>query len=245
MKTTETIRDQRIKAIIDNFSAMSGTRFVGIRDYKSVKSGEVCDHVVNANFRYGKAIETTVKTLNLLTDSDFDAITKKYGVTNHEGEKYGSNAGARKYLSEGKRPKEGTKARIAVMNGVKETKLLKTVRNEIIEAFKANSDDTTRSVQSQAQIDAYTRVTNGVKQCNKTERYHIWAMAHWKGQPTVKGEYKDSTPTIEGAQKIAIERYCKNKYGIHAMPTMKYRSFVVEEGQLAEVNSTGETFTFI
>jgi len=235
--------NKKIQSILESFNALNGTKWVGIKKYVSVKSGEVANFVVNANFNYGNAVNTSVEILETLTDADFSAIADRYKVVNHEGEKYGSNAPAREYLATGKIPKEGTKARIKCLEGVHETKTIATIVAEMIAQFKANQDEETRSAQSIAQREKYDHVAKSVKQHKETKRLHIWAMANWK-EVLEEGEYSDSTMGIEASQKNAIERYCKEVLN-KQLPTTKYRNFVVEDNQLSEVAISGETFTFV
>lgn len=231
-----------IQRILANFSALNGVKFVGIKKYVSVKTGEVANFVVNANFSYSNAIAKTIAILETLTDSDFTAIEKKYNVFNMAGIKYGTNKGAKEFLATGKISKIGTKAYETTMNGVKETKLLSTIRTEMIESFIANQSDETRSAQSEAQRAIYEPVTNGVKRHIESGKLHIYAMAHSK-QVITEGEYKESNQGIESAQKSAIERYCKS-IG-QELPTTKYRNFVIDEGQLSEVAISGDKITFV
>ena len=233
----------QIQRLLALFSALTGTKFVGIREYISVKSGEVANFVINANFNYGNAIATTVEILKSLTPSDFLAIEAKYGVVNSEGTEYGSNAGAKKYLETGKRPKEGTKARETVMAGVKQTKLLATVCAEMVQRFLDNQNEETRSEKSKEASDAYERVTTGVKRNIKSQKLHVWAMAHSK-EVLIEGTYAESNMGIEASQKNAIERYCKSVLD-KQLPTTKYRNFVIEPDQLSEVKVSGDTVTFI
>lgn len=243
----------QIQRLLAYFSVLTGTKFVGIKEYISVKSGEVANFVINANFNYGNAIETTVKILKSLTASDFQAIELKYGVVNASGTEYGSNAGAKKYLETGKRPKEGTKARDTVMAGVKQTKELATVCAEMVQAFLDNQNEETRSAQSKSASESYERITKGVKRNIKSQKLHVWAMAHSK-EVLIEGNYPESNMGIEASQKNAIERYCKsvktmvNSKGLEVpaeLPTSKYRNFVIEPNQLSEVKVSGETVTFI
>jgi signal recognition particle subunit SEC65 len=239
----DALRNERIQRILANFTAMNGNRFVGIKEYTSVKSGEVANFVINANANYGRAVTKEIAILESLTEKDFSAIAEKYNVDNHSDEKYGSSAPARLFLTTGKIPKEGTKARIAVEKAVKTTKMLATVTAEMVQKFKDNQNEATRSNQSIAQEKIYERLGGGVKWHIENERLHIFALNHSK-DVIVDGEYNDSIPNRETAQKNAITSYCKYVLD-KVLPTTKWRNFVVEAGQLAELNSTGETFTFI
>lgn len=243
----------QIQRLLALFSALTGTKFVGIREYISVKSGEVANFVINANFNYGKAVETTIKILQSLTAADFQAIESNYKVVNAEGTKYGTNKGAVEYLASGKLPKEGTKARVKVLAGVKETKRLATVCAEMIQTYLDNQNEETRSKQSIAQSEAYERITKGVKRHKESGKLHVWAMAHSK-EVLIEGNYPASNPQVETAQKNAIERYCrdilkrvndKGELVSAQLPITKYRNFVIEPNQLSEVKVTGDTVTFI
>jgi hypothetical protein len=65
--------------IIAMFANLNGSSFVGIKGYTSSTTGEVANHVVNANFSYGNAVEKDLKALNGATDADVQAIAEKYG----------------------------------------------------------------------------------------------------------------------------------------------------------------------
>ena len=45
------------KRIVSKFSTLNGASFVGIPEYTSKTTGEVANHVVNAGFSYGNAVE--------------------------------------------------------------------------------------------------------------------------------------------------------------------------------------------
>jgi len=74
------MNNKEVKRIVEKFSELNGTKFVGIREYEAKSSGEVANHVVNANFSYANAVEKDLAKLNALTDADIQAISKKSGV---------------------------------------------------------------------------------------------------------------------------------------------------------------------
>jgi hypothetical protein len=228
--------------LIENFNALNGTKWVGIKGYKSVKTGEVANFVVNANFNYGRAVDKSITILESLTASDFDAIVTKYGCNNEAGTVYGTNAGAKAYLESNKFPKAETKARITAINGLHITKTVATVCAEMVSQMNANKDPETRSKQSQAQRDKYTHVAKSVKRHVETKKLHIWAMANWK-EVLEDGVYAETSLGIEAKQKNAIERYCKSVLS-QELPVTKYRNFAIEETQLSEVVVTGNTYQF-
>ena len=54
-KSPEEVHFEAIKAlIVSKFTSMNGGQFVGFREYEN-GNGEIANHVVNANFAYGKA----------------------------------------------------------------------------------------------------------------------------------------------------------------------------------------------
>lgn len=59
------------------FANLNGSSFVGIKGYTSSTTGEVANHVVNANFSYGNAVEKDLKALKGATDEDVKAIADK------------------------------------------------------------------------------------------------------------------------------------------------------------------------
>jgi hypothetical protein len=231
--------EEIIREIAENQQGI-GANFLGIKEYTSKTSGEVANFVVNFGISYANAKEQTNKILNTLTDKDFEAIAEKYGVWNVAGIQYATNKGAEMYLSEGKLPKEGTKARETALKGVKESKMLKTIVAEMIVAMNNNDSDETRSNQSQANIDAYNHLGRGIKQHKETKMYYFYANSHAK-TVLVEGEYKDSTSLPETAQKRAISRYCKDVLNTQ-LPIDKFRQFAVSAEQMTEVNVTGDTY---
>lgn len=68
-----------VKMIIAMFANLNGSSFVGIKGYTSSTTGEVANHVVNANFSYGNAVEKDLKALNGATNEDVMAIAEKFG----------------------------------------------------------------------------------------------------------------------------------------------------------------------
>jgi hypothetical protein len=69
-----------IALIVAKFAQLNGTSLVGIREYEAKGSGEVCNHVVNANFSYGEAKKKDMATLAAATKADLLAIAKKAKV---------------------------------------------------------------------------------------------------------------------------------------------------------------------
>ncbi|MDZ7785986.1 MAG: hypothetical protein U5L95_02585 [Candidatus Saccharibacteria bacterium] len=203
MKNAQTILAEILKG-----QNGKGANFMGISEYTSKTSGEVANFVVNFGASYGNAKAKSVEMLNSLTNNDFKAIAEKFKVNNAEGVKYATNAGATKFLAEGKLPKEGTKARETALNGVKETKTLATVRDEMVKTMLDNKNEETQSAQSIAQQEKYNHLGRGIKQHKETEQYYFYANSHAK-EVIVEGEYKKSNPNPETAQKNAISRYFK------------------------------------
>lgn len=68
-----TNREEKIAKIVEKFSMLNGTRFVGIKEYQNSK-GEIANHVVNADFSYGNAVEKDLKTLRSATPQDIENI---------------------------------------------------------------------------------------------------------------------------------------------------------------------------
>lgn len=233
---------QRIINEIINGQNGKGANFMGIKEYKS-KKGEIANFVVNFGISYGNAKDKSIEMLNSLTDSDFEAIAEKYKVNNVAGVKYPSNKRAEKYLNEGTLPKEGTKARETALNGVKETKTLAMIRNEIVKGMQDNQSDETRSKQSEAQKNTFKQIGRGIKQHRETEQYYFYANSHDKD--IIKhGEYEDSTPKPETAQKIAISKYFKYDLN-NELPVDKFRLFVVSKEQIKDVSVSGNTYQIV
>ncbi len=66
-----------INQIVKKFSNLNGTSFVGIREYKSKSTGEIANHIINANFSYGNAVDKDIKALENATEQDILNISKK------------------------------------------------------------------------------------------------------------------------------------------------------------------------
>jgi hypothetical protein len=72
-----------VKRIVSKFSELNGTSFVGIPEYVSGTTNkkclvpEVANHVINAGFSYGNAVEKDLKALQGATDGDIIAIATK------------------------------------------------------------------------------------------------------------------------------------------------------------------------
>jgi hypothetical protein len=69
-----------IAQIIAKFAELNGTSLVGIRRYEAKGSGEICNHVVNANWSYGEAKKRDMKKLAKATMEDVKAIAEKANV---------------------------------------------------------------------------------------------------------------------------------------------------------------------
>jgi len=245
MKTVNQVIDQ----VIALFMRVLNGGFVGIRNYKSASTGRVSNIVLNAKIDYAEAKSNSIAILNDLTEQDFLAMVEKYGCTNVAGTKYGTNKGAKLYLLEGKIPKEGTKARDKVMNGIHVTKTLATIRDEMVNQMILNDDPLTASNGSIAQQDAYETVTKGVSYHTEKEKYYIFAMVHTdtidpKNEEHNEGEYTEPNRGIESAQKYAIESYCKNVLK-KRLPVTKIKKYSCTPDQLAEIRASGDTFTFV
>ena len=76
-----------VKRIVSKFSELNGTSFVGIPEYTSGTTNkkcivpEVANHVINAGFSYGNAVEKDLKALRGATSEDVEAIAKKGNFT--------------------------------------------------------------------------------------------------------------------------------------------------------------------
>jgi len=224
-----------VAKIIALMAKLNGATFCGLT-YTNSK-GETANHVVIADASYFTACDRAIEILKGLTDAMFTAMAEKYKAVNVSGTKYATNAGAVEYLASGKLPKEGTKAREAVLKGVKVTKTLAEIRDEMIDTIIKNRDYETRSASSQAQIDAYEYITNGVKVHKETEQIVIFAKSHSK-QILVEGVYKDSDKEIETLQKEAISKYCRYELG-QELPNEKFRKFNIDFDQLKRVKVNG------
>jgi hypothetical protein len=231
------------QTIISKFKVLNGNRYVGIRRYRN-KANELANYVVNVDFSFKNAMATAIAILKSLTDVDFTAMAVKYNVNNEGGTEYSNLEGGRVYLETGKLPKEGTEARKKVLASIKVTKTLATIRDEMVQQMIDNLNPDTRSNQSKAQRESYTHIENGIKALNDengkpTDKIYIHALYDWK-KVIEEGEYEESGHNLEGWQKLAIERYCKDVLN-KRLPTTKFRYFVVSSDQMSEVRINGES----
>lgn len=72
--------NKAIKRILTNFAELNGAKFVGIKRYVAKTSGEIANHVINANFNYGNAVEKDLTKLYALTENDIKAISENTNV---------------------------------------------------------------------------------------------------------------------------------------------------------------------
>jgi len=227
--------------IMSMFVKMNGANYIGCT-YKN-KQDEVSKYVLIADFSYPNACKTTKEILASLTADDFLKIASK-GINNVAGVLYSNKKEGKEYLESGKLPKDGTKARQIVLDSIRTSKTLQTICNEMIEAFDKNKDAETRSASSQAQIDAYIKITDldgniipSMKVSVETKNVHIYALAHSR-EVIEAGTYTESDKEPETLQKDAIIKYCKYELG-KELPTTKYRNLKVTLEQLSRVKVLG------
>lgn len=75
MKTSKETA-KAIKEIVNLFSEINGTQFVGIKGYTAKTSGETANHVVIANFSYENAVQKDLKALQSATSKDITTIAE-------------------------------------------------------------------------------------------------------------------------------------------------------------------------
>jgi len=113
--------------------------------------------------------------------------------------------------------------------------LVKEAISKMIASFEKNSDSETASNQSNAQKDAYTKVTDCIKMHNETGELYIYAIGHSK-VVTKPIEYKPVNSKPLTLAQNAVKKYFD-------LTTAKYRSFVVNEDKMQSVRITGDTIT--
>lgn len=69
-----------VREILKNFSEINGALFVGIREYEAKTTGEIANHVVNANFSYANAVQKDIEKLQNATNEDVKIIVSKFNV---------------------------------------------------------------------------------------------------------------------------------------------------------------------
>lgn len=70
-----------VRAIVGKFADLKGASFVAIKGYESKTTGEIANHVINANFSYSNAVEKDLNALKSATDDDIQAIAEKNNFT--------------------------------------------------------------------------------------------------------------------------------------------------------------------
>lgn len=219
----------------------NGSTFLGLQ-YKN-KNNEIANHVVIANASYFNACNRAIEILKSISNEMFEVIAEKFAVNNISGLQYSNNAAGREYLSTGKLPKEGTKARENVLNSILISKTLEEVRNDMINSILKNRDFETASAQSIASKEAYEYLESGLKVHKESGDIHIFAKAHSK-KILEEGEYSESTMYPETAQKNAISRFCK-LYLNSELPNEQFRNFKVNLEQLKRLKVNGNEIIVI
>lgn len=176
MKTSKEIA-KIVKMIVNTFTVLNGTSFAGIKEYTN-NSGETANHVVNAGFSYGNAVEKDLNVLQTLTDEQISEIAE--------------NAQA---------------VVLGAKDTTVEPYEVKEVVNEMIASFVANRNKETASSASQAQTDAYINITPGIKMHIESGEIYIYALAISK-KVLVKGTYKDVNHGKKWYIQNEIKNYC-------------------------------------
>jgi len=243
------------KLIVGKFALLNGARYFGVREYENDYK-ELANYVLIADFKWIKAVNTSIEILKSLSDADFTDMVERYKACNEAGIRYSNLAQGKLYLETGKIPKEGTDARKKVLESIKTTKTLSGVRDEMINTLVANLDPNTRSKQSEAQIEAYERVLDdegnivpSIKIHKVAKSVHIYAMANSK-KVLKEGEYKNGEKRLETIQKDAIEKYCKyvlkdSEGKARELPITKYRNLVLHEDKMCSVALQGEEIVLV
>jgi len=94
--------------------------------------------------------------------------------------------------------------------------------------------------QSQAQIDAYSHLSNGMKIHNETFDLFVFGFKV-KKTVQVKGDYKPTEFAFEGAKPLTR---AKNFIRTQLMKSSKYRQFKINADQLHKMKVAGDTIIF-
>lgn len=70
-----------VRQITQKFAALKGASFVAVKEYQSKTTGEIANHIINANFSYLNAVNTDLQALQNASDSDIEAIASKGNFT--------------------------------------------------------------------------------------------------------------------------------------------------------------------
>ena len=95
-----------------------------------------------------------------------------------------------------------------------------------------NPDKSKHSKASIGQLDAYTKIVDGLKFCHATGEVYIYALSHSK-EVLVKGEYKTVNSSDLTLCQNAVKKYFE-------FSTTRFRNFIVNPNQLCGVNVNGE-----
>jgi len=69
-----------VKLVVSHFSDLKGAKFVGIKEYRAKSSNELANHVVNANFNYGNAVQKDLNSLETLKATDLESISESTSI---------------------------------------------------------------------------------------------------------------------------------------------------------------------
>lgn len=106
---------------------------------------------------------------------------------------------------------------------------------KLTDAFIKNQNPETRSAQSQAQIDAYLKITSSIKLHIESGLLYIYALSHSK-HIIEEGNYK----TVNSRPLTLCQNDIKK---ILDFRTSKFRQFIIQPEQLAKVNISGESIS--
>lgn len=113
--------------------------------------------------------------------------------------------------------------------------LINEACDKLLQSFVNNQNNETRSAQSEAQLNAFTRINEAVKVHNETGQIYIYGL-HISKNVIEAGEYKQ----VNSRPLTLAQNWLKKELNFS---TNKYRQFIVDKDMLSAVNLNGETFT--
>lgn len=128
---------------------------------------------------------------------------------------------------------ENEKIRLAINSGFS-IDLINEAIEKLSTSFINNQNEETKSNQSKAQTDAFTRINEAIKIHNETGQVYIYGL-HIKKNVHVDGEYKK----VNSRPLTLCQNWLKKELNFS---TSKYRQFIVDKNMLSAVNLNGESF---
>jgi hypothetical protein len=205
-----------MKTLVENLGlvlvakTIKGTSFVGIKNYEN-KQGEVSNQTIVAGITYENCLVNDFKVLQEKQNEVIETLL------------------AKKVLKKNNKVIELTNELVESAYKNVYTSLEKRLSSEEIKEALRQQNDKTIAL-SDAQKNAYTHITKGVKVNKETNEIHVFGLVVRK-QVLVSIEYKETNSRDLTIVQNEIKKLCEFKQD-------KYRNFIFDKGQ---VNLQGVT----